>query len=511
MNTEDIKRMVSLFRGFDDAYGTTDITGANEETGKTEAVCYTIEKPVTEALWTKHLEGKKGFGIIPLTSDNKCHWGVADIDVYDINLKDLERQIKALDLPLFVFRTKSGGAHAYVFFSKPVPAVKAMKKLNEWAAALGHGGCEVFPKQSKRVDKSDIGNFLNMPYFKAELTTRYLIHEGQDKTMEEMLDICEAGKITEEQLESWEVPVKEDITELFEGGPPCLKMLMNLGGFPSGTRNMGMFNVGVYLRKRFSDDWEDKLMEYNQELCDPKLPKNELDALCDSLKKKDTYEYRCNEAPIKAYCNRQACITCPFGIGNDGGTFLGIDNLTKLEGDPVLWYVQIGESRLCMTSEDLLNQTKFKQKVMETVMRVPTTMKSNKWTDLLDHKIQNAHIIQSPQEATSQGEFQHLLRQYLTGHSQAKTKEELKSRGAPFHDDSDGCIYFKGAGLWRYLDTNSFKYKSKHHIWQILKSKYGCEQQVIRIDEKITMKAWKINADQLDKIEDEEEEGINEE
>ena len=489
-----------MFSGFTDAYGTYEITGTKEETGKIEGRALTLREPVTQELWTRHLNGIKGLGIIPLIIDDTCRWAALDIDINDINHKMLEDQIKNLKLPLNVFRSKSGGAHVFIFMQQPVSAKKLINKMNSFAAALGHGGCEIFPKQFQRVREDDLGNFLNMPYYKAELTTRYLIHEGQDREFEKMLDICEKAKITETELDDIKIEELSEVTTMFEGGPPCLRTLFSLGGFPDGTRNQGMFNVGIYLRKRFPDEWQDKLMEYNVHLCDPSLPLSELETLIKSLEKKDSYEYRCNEAPIKAYCNRSACVTCPFGVGNEGGTFLQINNVTMLEGDPVLWFVDIGEHRIVMTSEDLLNQTKFKQKVMETVRRVPTTMKTKEWTAMLDTKIQNCDVQYTPKEASLNGEFHHLLSQYLTGHTQAKTREELKARGAPFYDEEEGFIYFRGAGLWKYLDTNAFKYRSKNHIWQILKDTFRCEEKTIRTEDGL-VKCWKMQAI---KLEDEE-------
>ena len=42
------------------------------------------------------------------------------------------------------------------------------------SAYLGYGGCEIFPKQEELlVERGDIGNFINLPYFDAEQTMRY--------------------------------------------------------------------------------------------------------------------------------------------------------------------------------------------------------------------------------------------------------------------------------------------------------------------------------------------------
>ena len=41
--------------------------------------------------------------------------------------------------------------------------------LQQIAAALGYGGSEIFPKQVKlHLERDDVGNFLNLPYYNAE-------------------------------------------------------------------------------------------------------------------------------------------------------------------------------------------------------------------------------------------------------------------------------------------------------------------------------------------------------
>ena len=48
-------------------------------------------------------------------------------------------------------------------------------KLLSISAVLGYGGSEVFPKQVELKSKDDTGNFLNLPYFKGDDTTRYVL------------------------------------------------------------------------------------------------------------------------------------------------------------------------------------------------------------------------------------------------------------------------------------------------------------------------------------------------
>ena len=37
-------------------------------------------------------------------------------------------------------------------------------------------------------------------------------------------------------------------------GPPCLQVLTTQG-FPEGTRNNGLFNIGIFYRMSNPDDW----------------------------------------------------------------------------------------------------------------------------------------------------------------------------------------------------------------------------------------------------------------
>ena len=47
-------------------------------------------------------------------------------------------------------------------------------KAAEINAALGHGRCEIFPKQEQvLVERGDVGNFINLPYFDAHKTLRF--------------------------------------------------------------------------------------------------------------------------------------------------------------------------------------------------------------------------------------------------------------------------------------------------------------------------------------------------
>jgi hypothetical protein len=61
-----------------------------------------------------HLEGEQGLGAVPIMDDNKCWFGVLDIDVHGpngvhVDLVAIEEKVRKAELPLIVCRSKSGG------------------------------------------------------------------------------------------------------------------------------------------------------------------------------------------------------------------------------------------------------------------------------------------------------------------------------------------------------------------------------------------------------------------
>ncbi len=59
-----------------------------------------------------------------------------------------------------VCRSKSGGAHLFLFTKQSVPAVTMRNKLYEIAAYLGYAEWEIFPKKTEiKASRGKNGNF----------------------------------------------------------------------------------------------------------------------------------------------------------------------------------------------------------------------------------------------------------------------------------------------------------------------------------------------------------------
>lgn len=462
-----------LFAGYESAHGRYDLSKqSTTDRGKIEGRAWTVREPVTEQLWEAHLAGQgTGIGIIPLRSDNTVLWACIDIDVYNLDLVALEQQIVQLKLPLVMARTKSGGAHLFLFLKEPTQASEVRPTMEAWAAALGHGGVEIFPKQTSRCEHAgDTGNWLNMPYYYAQQTLRYGIKDGQPLSLDQFVEYAIASSI---DLSSGHPASSAPSNNGgLEEGPPCLQRLRDLGGFP-GHRNEGMYNVGVYLRKRFPDSWEDKISSFNEAMCHPALTLSELNTIVKSIGRKK-YDYRCQHPPIAAYCQRRLCQSRDYGVGQtvEGSDNPEIGNLTKYNGDPVLWFFDIGGARLMLTTKELTNQSLFREHVVDKINRFPAALPTARWGKFIDSKLQSCDVIEVPMDASPTGQFQLLVEQFTNGMAQATSKDELIHRHTPF-DTGDGEVWFRSRGLLDYLNHHGFKFKSEHHVWQMLRDMGG--------------------------------------
>lgn len=108
-------------------------------------------------------------------------------------------------------------------------------KLKEIAALLGYAESEIFPKQIEiKVERGDTGNFLNLPYYGGDNTTRYaILDNGDSATLEEFISLVEQKSITIDELREIKTTPEKDGLEDF---PPCLQILCRLG-VPEGNRN----------------------------------------------------------------------------------------------------------------------------------------------------------------------------------------------------------------------------------------------------------------------------------
>ena len=109
--------------------------------------------------------------------------------------------------------------------------------------------------------------------------------------------------LTLEQLNELKIVSDKEKTDLFKGMPPCLVTLLS-DGVPDGQRNNCMYNVGVYLKKRYPDkeEWQSHMFTYNKQFMTPPLDATEINTLIGSIDSKD-YNYKCKAETTHSLCD----------------------------------------------------------------------------------------------------------------------------------------------------------------------------------------------------------------
>ena len=457
-----VLNFMNAFRGSEEAHGQTTV-GAVGRNGKTEANSRVVREPLTEELVKNHLEGKHGVGAIPITKENECYFGAIDIDQYDLDHKGLIAKILKFKLPLVVCRSKSGGAHLFCFLKQPTQAKIFREYLTEIAGALGYARAEIFPKQDSILsERGDVGNFINLPYFKSEQTMRYAFDDkGKAMTLEQFLNIVEKKRTLVANLENINYG---ESREVFADGPPCLQNYVSVGKVDN-NRNIFLSQCAPYCKAKYSDNWKNSLEEINQRHCAPPLPASELVSLQNQYQKKD-YFYQCNIEPNSSFCNKEVCKSRKFGIGNKSDHAAELSGLTIMLSDPKLVFLDVNGGRLEITMDHLQNQHLFQKACMEQLMFMPSKIKETDWVTKVNEMLKHAVQLEVPRELTVDGQFYDLLETFCTSRIRAQSSEEL-FMGKPWTED--GKTMFMINGLMEFLRQRNFSSFTRAQIQERLK------------------------------------------
>lgn len=446
---------MSLFEGFADAHGTHGRGVANAAKGgklEIRTTARTIREPVTVKLWQQHLSGKMPLGIITLRRDSTCMWGAIDVDDYTLSHAEISQRLKREGLPMIVCRTKSGGAHIFVFFSKPIDARVLMDWLRSVSALLGVSGSEVFPKQEKVLwDSDDLGSWLNMPYLDGDKTERYAVNEkGKGMTLRQFLDAAEKLRVDPDNLPATStvkptgVKGGGPVDPSFGDGPPCIQTLAGQK-VQKGSQNDGLMAFAVLAKKKYPDKWQAVLKEWARLHFDPPIQEDD-DGLKAVIKGNTikAYNYKCKQQPIVSVCNSALCRTRRFGVGGGGaaGNLPKMGNLAVLNTDEPVWFLDVEDARIMLSTQDLLGFAGFQAKTMEATRTVPPMLKKDTWVGLLQSLLETVVVIDAPPEVGVSGQFFEILESLLTDRQQANAKEELLL-GKPWHDEATGRVYFR--------------------------------------------------------------------
>jgi len=452
-----------IFPGLNRAYGQFFIT---ERKGpKLDGYGKTIRELYNAELWKEHLDGKTGLGVIPIDENNQCKWACLDVDDYSVDIEKISKQFVKKNL--IVCRSKSGGAHIFIFTKKPVSASSMINKLKDIVKRFGFVKYDLRPQQTQLLNKEDVGSWLNMPYFGGEQSDRYALYDGEVLTPD--LFVKWVDKFAVDSLDDIDLGFIEKLNksnEILPGGPPCLQELLSQGPLGEGSRNNGLFNLGVYLRKRFPDEWQEKLEEYNDIHLDPPLKPREFTSVLNSLDKK-TYNYKCKDSPINAVCNRTKCLTREFGI-NDEGTMPILNSITKILTNPPQYFLTLCEKKVGpLSSKQVYSFIDFKQVVFENLDMLLPKINDRLWTETVNDLMSRVISVEAPKDSSNEGRLLDLLERFCTGSTSSTEIEDLLRSKAIIQET---ITEFRINDFMEFLDRHRFKEFKLHEITAYLKN-----------------------------------------
>ena len=454
-----------IFEGLKIAYGQYQKGDVAANGDKQKGKAFIVRKNVSDDLWEKHLQGKgPALGIIPIREDNTCRWGCIDIDSYNLDHGSLIQSIRHLNFPLIVCRSKSGGAHVFLFTKEFIAASLMQSTLKKISKVLGYEGSEIFPKQTEiLVERGDTGNFLNLPYYNGTKGLRYAINDsGTSCTLEEFYQLYDVHACSEEQVKQIKIEEKK-IEEAFPAGPPCLNKLASVG-FGEGSRNNALFNIAVYYKQAHPDSWEDKIVEANIKHMEPKLSNSEVQQLIKSVNRKGYDKYRCKDAPINAVCQSGLCRTKRFGVGFGEEEMPPLGNLTKYKSSPPQWFLDVDGTRIELKSEQLYSSPLFALACLDQANLVVPVPKAKDWKQhFLKPMMNNLQEVEPLESLNPINQLTGLLQDWTTNRQAARTMDDIFNK-LPFTDENKEFTYFRMDDFYAFL---------KKHNWDVDKIKTG--------------------------------------
>ncbi len=488
-----VQRYMKLFHGNQRSYGVW-----NKKTGKVK----TEKEQVTRKQYDDHINGVVGLGLVPILDEGTCWFGAIDIDAHgdapDIDLVELEAMVRDKDLPLMVCRSKSGGAHLYVFGSEPLPAKLLRHTLAKWAARLGHKGCEIFPKQDSLLEDAEgerqLGNWINLPWFDAmnPECNRYAVEGGDRIDFGYFLDLAESRRVSAARL----VELGHDE---HEDAPPCIQKIIS-GGVSRGQRNEALYNVVVYLKKAFPETWKDKAFDLNSRIFPDPLPFAEAKKTIASAGRRD-YKYRCKEEPCRSLCQSSLCVTRKYGITPDDkselemGEQLEFGPLEKINTTPPKWVLHVGGAAVDLTTTELMDFRYVRIAVAEKLTKLIPPMKNEKWQVMLHDMMNNTVEIEAPDDASVGGLIKRRLYEFL-GRTDLTVDGEIQDRqnlllGMPVvqtANDGSRRVFFRGSDFVDYLRKSRSEELKGPNLWMALRD-MGVEHGRMRVG-KTVVPVW---------------------
>jgi hypothetical protein len=154
-------------------------------------------EPVTDDVVRNHLEGSIVMGVYPLLPNETCHFLAIDFDkeTWREDVRAFMDTCRLEEIPASLERSRSGnGAHIWIFFEKPIPAVKArrlgsflMTRTLDTRPEIGLDSFDRFFPNQDTMPKGGFGNLIALPLQKAAKNKNHSIFMDNNADLSTMI------------------------------------------------------------------------------------------------------------------------------------------------------------------------------------------------------------------------------------------------------------------------------------------------------------------------------------
>lgn len=450
--------------------------------------------------YTDHLDGTMGLGVVPITDGGTVLFGCIDVDNHgkgsdgsDVDIPALVEKIEHYRLPLVATRSKSGGAHLYLFGEEYLPAKLVIRLLNSWRDMLQiPNHVDIFPKQDSLVTSSgekSLGNWINLPFFDESRTVRYAVDDkGQKMSFELFVSYAQSRRVTVAALQ--EMAHREHLE-----APPCIQKMIHTG-VESGSRNDSMYNVVVYLKRARPDTFFDDAMGLNQTMFDKPLGAAEAKKVIRSASRRD-YLYKCSEEPCKSLCDRRVCITREFGISTEESKELDAQDqlpqfteLIEYQSEPPRWGIHVNGKLIANIPTIILRDPAMMGTLIfeQLKINIPKITQDSWRRRILDPLVPTLRVVEVPKEASASGiiaaKFNEFVQKAdLTSDGTNIEDRKALTRNIPVVQVINGvrCIVFRGTAFSEFLKRNKAEVMTGMDLWTSLRRDCGADHDKLRI------------------------------
>lgn len=482
-----IELFAELFRGNTSCYGVhIPESEVLPEGQKAKGRSFIKSEELTLDVYADHLKGKQSIGVVPIDANNNVRFAAIDVDVYPLNPWRYCVVIQKYKLPLVPFKSKSGGLHLFCFFSEDIAAEKALSCLDIMRhLLLIPSDVEMFPKQRRLAAKGK-GNFINLPLYQGEQTTRYAYQpNGEPMEFKQALKHCRDSRVTYKAL-------MQRLSKLpLSSAPPCLQALYinNEVSVTARNRNIFLFNAAIYLKARWKEEFAERLAYLNETL-DQALDNQELESTIIASHNRSNYAYQCEDASLKSCCNKTLCKTREFGKGCSTVSDFTFEQLVQVNSNPPYYKWTVNGAEMVFYKEsELRAQDKFLDLCLRYLHKVPNKLKVDAWNDILNTALQDIRVEDvTTSDLSPYSMWLSYFREYLTERILAQVPEQVIT----------GLVYYNEVGYWFKIEhfagwlnnTKKFKEYSFAQMHYMFKSLGVAPRRFYIPQRKTTVRMW---------------------